>query len=120
MNSQFNNKLINHQLLKPIVDINEFIIDSDLLSSLDELLSKLENESMIKQTDEYNKLINNNNDDDHNILIYLNSLWEDFNNLLKLSNLKLQELNWTSGLLQKITDIDVEIQKVEVMLDGVE
>ncbi|CAH1758273.1 9978_t:CDS:2 [Entrophospora sp. SA101] len=44
MNSQFNKNLIDYQLLKPLVDNNEFIIDLDLINSLDELLSTLESE----------------------------------------------------------------------------
>nr|CAG8447295.1 7339_t:CDS:2 [Entrophospora candida] len=120
MNSQFNKILINHELLKPVVDINEFIIDLDLINPLDESLSKLENELIIKQTDEFNRLTNNNNNKDHDILKSLNLLWESFKSLLKLSKSKLQELNWTSNLLQKIQGISIEIQKVEVMLEGVE
>ncbi|CAJ0913882.1 15328_t:CDS:2 [Entrophospora sp. SA101] len=43
-----------------------------------------------------------------------------FNKILINHELLKPELNWTSNLLQKIQGISIEIQKVEVMLEGVE
>ncbi|CAH1758316.1 9901_t:CDS:10 [Entrophospora sp. SA101] len=46
----------------------------------------------------------------------------DINNidLVNLSNLKTKELNWASNLIQKTQGIDIEIKKIEAMLEDVE
>ncbi|CAG8463677.1 9995_t:CDS:2 [Diversispora eburnea] len=105
-------------------------IDLDYINLSDQSLSKIETEIISKQLD-YNQLndllLSNDNSSsllNPNLLkehsIAFEKLWQIFFNLIELGKLKCQELKWVAELNIKVDEVDVEIKKAEVMLEGVE
>ncbi|CAG8440141.1 12117_t:CDS:2 [Acaulospora colombiana] len=100
-------------------------IDLDSVNSSNESLSMIEVEIINRQPDYYqlNGLLSETTIDlpsikDHSTAI--EKLWLTFLDLVKLGKLRCQELKWVAELRAKVDGIDVEVKKVEAMLDGVE
>jgi hypothetical protein len=100
-----------------------FLTDLNILNSSEEDLSKIELDIISKQL-EYNQLSSFASSTDSSsftqIFSTFDSLWKNFNSLIELGKLKLQELKWAIDLSSKVEQIEVEIKKVEAMLEGVE
>ncbi|CAG8765640.1 24304_t:CDS:1, partial [Gigaspora rosea] len=108
-------------------------IDLDSINSAEVSLSGIENKISTKQL-EYNQLndlltktnsiIDASNEEAKQNLVKISSSieisWNSFTSLVNLCKLRLQELNWVVELRAKVADVDVEVKKVEAMLDGVE
>ncbi|CAG8684778.1 19733_t:CDS:1, partial [Racocetra fulgida] len=110
-------------------------IDFDSINSADVSLSGVENKISTSKLSEYNQLSDlltktnsivdaSSNEEHKQSLVKISSSietsWNTFNNLVNLGKLRLQELNWVVELRSKVADVDVEVKKVEAMLDGVE
>jgi len=108
-------------------------IDLASINSAEVSLSGIENKLSSKLF-EYNQLndlltktnsiVDASNEEANQNLVKMSSSiensWNTFTNLVNLGKLKLQELNWVIELRAKVVDVDVEVKKVEAMLDGVE
>jgi len=98
------------------------VTDLDIINSFEETLSKLEIDIISYKQNEYNQLssFSTKTTSFSTIFPTFDSLWQNFNSLIQLGKLKLQELKWISELDSKVEQVEVEIKKVEVILEGVE
>ncbi|CAG8667709.1 9632_t:CDS:1, partial [Dentiscutata erythropus] len=109
-------------------------IDLDSINSAEVSLSGIENKLSSKQFEnnqlsdlltKTNSLVDTSSDEEvkQNLVKISSSIensWNAFTSLVNLGKLRLQELNWVVELRTKMGDVDVEVKKVEAMLDGVE
>ncbi len=99
-------------------------IDLDTLNDFEETLSKIDIDIISHKQIEYDQLSSflttTNSSSFSKIFSTFDSSWETFNSLIRLGKLKLQELKWIIELSSKVENVEVEIKKVEAMLEGVE
>ncbi|GBB87895.1 hypothetical protein RclHR1_01440010 [Rhizophagus clarus] len=124
--SSWMNDIINSILSSPtfLPLTTTSVPDLDILISSEEDLSKIELDIISQRQLEYNQLSSFSSSTDSTSFTQLfstfDSLWKNFNSLIELGKLKIQELKWVIELSSKVEQVEVEIKKVEAMLEGVE
>ncbi|CAG8534567.1 11296_t:CDS:2 [Funneliformis caledonium] len=95
------------------------VTDLDTLNSFEETLSKIEIDIISNKQIEYNQLstLSTTSDSFSQLFSTFDSSWQTFNSLIKLGKLKLQELKWVIELKSNVEQVEVEIKKVEAMLE---
>ncbi|CAI2161779.1 7392_t:CDS:2 [Funneliformis geosporum] len=98
------------------------VTDLDTLNTFEENLSNIEIDIISNKQIEYNQLstFSTKSDSFSQLFFTFDFLWQTFNSLIKLGKLKLQELKWVIELKSNVEQVEVEIKKVEAMLEGVE
>ncbi|UZO26371.1 uncharacterized protein OCT59_018602 [Rhizophagus irregularis] len=124
--SSWMNDIVNSTLSSPaFLPLNTtFVTDLDILNSSEEDLSKIELDIISHKQLEYNQLSSFSSSTDSTsftqIFSTFDSLWKNFNSLIELGKLKLQELKWVLELSSNVERVEVEIKNVEAKLEGVE
>ncbi|RIA94458.1 hypothetical protein C1645_873410 [Glomus cerebriforme] len=118
------NSTLSSSTFLPLTTTTTIITDINILNSSEEDLSKIEIDIISHKQIEYNQLssfsTSTNSISFTQIFSTFDSLWKNFNSLIELGKLKLQELKWVTELSSKVEHVEVEIKKVEAMLEGVE
>ncbi|CAB4398709.1 unnamed protein product [Rhizophagus irregularis] len=103
---------------------NTFVTDLDILNSTEKDLLKIGLYVINRKQLKYDQLSSFSSSTDstsfNQIFSTFDSLWKNFNSLIELGKLKLQELKWVIKLFSNVGQVEVKIKGVEAKLEGVE
>ncbi|CAB4434403.1 unnamed protein product [Rhizophagus irregularis] len=103
---------------------NTFVTDLDILNSTEKDLLKIGLYIINRKQLKYDQLSSFSSSTDstsfNQIFSTFDSLWKNFNSLIELGKLKLQELKWVIKLFSNVGQVEVKIKGVEAKLEGVE
>ncbi|GBC27668.2 hypothetical protein RIR_jg3303.t1 [Rhizophagus irregularis DAOM 181602=DAOM 197198] len=124
--SSWMDDIVNSTLSSPtfLPLTNNFVTDLNILNSSKKDLSKIELDIISHKQLKYDQLSSFSSSTDstsfNQIFSKFDSLWKNFNSLVELGKLKLQELKWVIKLSSNVEQVEVEIKRVEAILEGVE